>query len=365
VDPLITATLIAWVVIRCWEALKAEWRHTRDRHITDLGREHPTWSPGRLRRSAWYRAHAWWWGEIGGGLPTWKAAWAENGLVTQLAREKALTEGHARHADLKRAIADVQAERKAMAGDGPAPVGPEPGTGVKPALTVLPGGREPAKGTTPEPPAPEPAPAPGGGAEPASPEPSPAEPPADSTPEPDDPETVQPWSVQEDGLLGAYHCIQRTGMSESGPTYCDESTEDGRLYCPVHSGQPHDSTEEAPSALLGAPPAEGEQVTTAEADLETGGDSAYDALLSFLDRSRKEAAQAASANCDAVDAAGSATGLNRPPAVAAALAAVKDAEQAREAAYASAARALAAHHEQGKEYHEDGQGANREAFTSS
>jgi len=359
-DPLITATLIAWVVIRGWEALKAEWRHTRDRHVTDLGREHPTWSPGRVRRSAWYRAHAWWWGEIGGGFPTWRAAWAENRLVTQLAREKALTEGHARHADLKQAIADVQAERKAAAGDDPAPVDPEPGTGGKPALRVVRDGGEPAKGTTPEPPSPEPAPVLGAPAEPPAPEP-----PADGSPEPGNPEPVQPWTVQEDELLGAYRCIQRTGTDEDGPTYCAEPTEDGRLYCPGHGGQPPGSSiQKTPSVTLGEPPTEGEHVTTAEADLEAG-DSAYQAMLGFLNRGKAAAAAAASANCDAVDAAASATGLSRPPAVAAALAAVKDAEQAREAAYAGAARALAAHHEQGREYHEEGQGANREAFTAS
>ena len=360
-DPLITAVIIAWLVIRTWEAVKGEWRHTRDRHATDLAREHADWSPGRVRRTARHRARAYWWNEISAGFPGWKAGWAENRLVARLAAEKTLAGGHKRIRDLKQAIADVQAERKAAAEGDPAPAGPEPGTGVKPALTVLPGGREPVKGTAPEPPSPEPPPAaPEGPAEPATPEP-----PADGIPEPEDPGTVQPWSVQEDELLGAHRCIQRTGMDEDGPTYCAESTEDGRLYCPGHGGQPPGSSiQKTPSVTLGEPPTEGEHVTTAEADLEAG-DSAYQAMLGFLNRGKAAAAAAASANCDAVDAAASATGLSRPPAVAAALAAVKDAEQAREAAYAGAARALAAHHEQGREYHEEGQGANREAFTAS
>jgi len=228
------------------------------------------------------------------------------------------------------------------------------------------------KGTAPEPPAPEPpaaleGPAEPGHLEPAAPEPSPGT--GDDAPAVPhgEPALITPWTIQEDELLGSGRCIQRTGTDEEGPTYCARPVIPGEAHCLRHGDGaplPEGSTEETPGVLLGAPPTDGGHVTTAEADLETG-DSAYQAMLGFLNRGKAAAAAAASANCDAVDAAASATGLSRPPAVAAALTAVKDAEQAREAAYASAARALAAHHEQGREYHEDGQGANREAFTSS
>ena len=382
-DPLITATLIAWVVIRCWEALKAEWRHTRDRHVTDLGREHPTWSPGRVRRSAWYRAHAWWWGEIGGGFPTWRAAWAENRLVTQLAREKALTEGHARHADLKQAIADVQAERKAAAGDDPAPVDPEPGTGGKPALRVVRDGGEPAKGTTPEPPSPEPAPVLGAPAEPPAPEP-----PADGSPEPGNPEPVQPWTVQEDELLGAYRCIQRTGTDEDGPTYCAESTEDGRLYCPSHGSQPQDGTEETPGVLLGEAPADGEQMTagtpgdpgyqsgdnpvaeinggpvTAQADLETG-DTPFDAMLTAHRQHTKQQRQIAGAAHDDLMAHAIAREFDRDPEYMASLQAIADSAEAAAVAAENAVRGLNARHADGAEYHGTGHDADASAFRPS
>ena len=356
-DPLITAIIIAWLVIRTWEAVKGEWRHTRDRHATDLAREHADWSPGRIRRTARHRARSYWWNEIGGGFPGWKGAWAENRLVARLAAEKALTEGHKRLKDLRQAIADVQAERKAMAGDGPAPVGPEPGTGVKPALTVLPGGREPAKGTVPEPPAPEPAPAPESPAEPAAPEP-----PADGIPEPEDPGTVQPWSVQEDELLGAHRCIQRTGMDEDGPTYCAESTEDGRLYCPSHGSQPQDSTEEAPGIVPGTPPTNGGQVTTpAVTDTETG-DTPFDAMLTAHRQHAKQQRQIAQAANDDLMAHAIARGFDRDPAYMADLQAVADAAEAAATAAEGAVRGLNARHADGAEYHGTGHDADAGAF---
>ena len=363
------AWAIAWCVIRGFEALRAEYTHTRDRYATGLAREHADWSPRRVHRNARRRARGYWWSEISAGWPTWKAAWAEDKLVAQLALEKALAAGARRRADLKRALEEIQAERKAARDAGKEPPEPEPGTGRRWTPRILPGGGEPAKGTTPEPPAPEPAPAPDGPMEPAAPEPPAAGDPgtaADAAAASwEEPLPAAPWTVQEDELLGSGRCIRQTGTGEEGPTYCAMPVVPGEIHCPAHDGAPppDGSTEKTPGVLLGEPPpTDGGQVTTAEADLETG-DSAYQAMLSFLEQGRKEAAQAGSANCDAVDAAASATGLSRPPAVAAALAAVKDAEQAREAAYANARKAVIASHEAGDEYNKDGLGANREAFT--
>ena len=368
-DPLITATLIAWVVIRCWEALKAEWRHTRDRHIAGLAREHADWSPGRIRRHARYRARAYWWNEIGAGFPTWKAGWTENRLVARLALERTLTEGHKRIKDVKQAIADVQAERKAAAEDDPAPVRPEPGTGTKPALTVLPGGREPVKGTVPEPPEPEPpaaleGPAEPGHLEPAAPEPSPGT--GDDAPAGprDEPAPVTPWTVQEDELLGSGRCIQRTGAGEEGPTYCAMPVVPGEIHCPAHDGAPppDGSTEEAPGVLLGAPPTNGGQVTTpAVTDTETG-DTPFDAMLTTHRQHAKQQRQIAQAANDDLMAHAIARGFDRDPAYMADLQAVADAAEAAATAAEGAVRGLNARHADGAEYHGTGHDADAGAF---
>lgn len=152
-DPVITAIIIAWLAMKAWDAVKAEYGHTRDRYATDLAREHKDWSPRRVRRNAARRARAYWWTEIRDGFPTWKESLAEDKLVAVTAAVEARTAAKRRMAALHQRLEEAREFARAAktgttdgtttggtADPAPPPVEPEP----RPA----PAGAEPREGGT-------------------------------------------------------------------------------------------------------------------------------------------------------------------------------------------------------------------------
>ena len=96
----IEAIILAWLVMKAYEAGKAEYGHARDKHSAEIARSHPDWSPGRVRRNANRRAWGEFWTETRDGFPQRKAAWAENRLTARVKREELLAAGELRMREL-------------------------------------------------------------------------------------------------------------------------------------------------------------------------------------------------------------------------------------------------------------------------
>jgi hypothetical protein len=130
-DPLIASIIITWLIMRTSRHVRDEWRHSRDTHGGHLSREHPDWSPGRVRRNARRRARGDWLDELGNGFPTLRRTLAEDRLLARTTRAEEEAAGEERVRGLRKrldiAVDKREAERR-EAGTQPDPVtwGPGP-----------------------------------------------------------------------------------------------------------------------------------------------------------------------------------------------------------------------------------------------
>lgn len=368
-EPLITAVVVTWLLMRGWEALKAEYGHVRDRHATDLARQHADWSPAKIGRHARRRAHAMWLTELAGGFPTFRHALAADRLLARVAVAEAKAAGERTRRELLGRLEAAKQERQDACED-PAP---EPGTGNR-GLTLLPGGnREPQTAPEPQPvPEPRPAPEPPAGTTPGTapgtaagttPGTTPeaaggnrSREPGTTDPEPQAP-AAEPWdggdgTPRETELREARRCVEPLGADEDGTIYCAAPAAADSDRCAQHA--PFTAYPE-PGTVPGD---EGEENMSAA--LESA-DSPFESMLAYLDRGRKTAGGAVT---DAEDlAAGAAVhGFNRDSAFTADMTAIDEAAQALAAAYETARAGLAARHADGAEYHSNGSDAHATAF---
>ena len=127
---ILVCLFITFLIMRAHHAVKSEWQHSRDTHAADLSREHPDWSPGRIRRNARRRARGDWLTEIGEGFPTLRQTLAEDRVLAQAVRHEKLAAGEERIGKLRDRVAAAIERREALRRSGqaePAPhVTPEP-----------------------------------------------------------------------------------------------------------------------------------------------------------------------------------------------------------------------------------------------
>jgi hypothetical protein len=112
-DPLIASVIITWLIMRASRHVRDEWRHSRDSHAGKLSREHPDWSPGRVRRNARRRARGDWWTEIWDGFPTLRRTLAEDRLLARTTRAEEEAAGEERVRGLHERLNAAAAKRDA------------------------------------------------------------------------------------------------------------------------------------------------------------------------------------------------------------------------------------------------------------
>src|ERR1700691_1654909 len=131
---ILVCLLITFVIMRAHHAVKPEWQDSPDTHATQLSRDHPDWSPGRIRRNARRRARGDWLTEIGDGFPTLRQTLAEDRVLAQAVRHEKLAAGEERIGKLRERVATAIEKREALrkAGEAKPPrhVTPEPAGAV-------------------------------------------------------------------------------------------------------------------------------------------------------------------------------------------------------------------------------------------
>jgi hypothetical protein len=112
-DPLIASVIITWLLMRAGRAVRNEWQHSRDTHGNDLARQHPDWSPHRVRRNARRRARGDWLTEIRDGFPSLKQSLAEDRLLARTVREERIAAGEDRMRGLRERLNAAVRKREA------------------------------------------------------------------------------------------------------------------------------------------------------------------------------------------------------------------------------------------------------------
>lgn len=113
----IAAALIAWLITSAVDRAKAEYGHERDRHLKQIQKDHPDWSPRRQQRLAKHRARGYWAHEIGAGFPTMRSAFKENRELARVERAEAEAAGAKRWAEYRKRLEAAQAEREKYVAD--------------------------------------------------------------------------------------------------------------------------------------------------------------------------------------------------------------------------------------------------------
>ncbi|MEV4672779.1 hypothetical protein AB0K34_14075 [Actinomadura sp. NPDC049382] len=198
-DPLLLSILITLALRHAIENGKTEYAHIRDQRAAEIARTYPHWSPSRVKRVARRAARQYWWGQIRGGFPEVRAAYAENKELAEAARIEAETAGLQRRAEIRERVRVALEEAEKIRSGGRRGEGTKEGSaeGTSPRQPV-PAPDEPAQDDAAEP-APDHSGDPAGPAGPADdaerPAPAaPAEAPSrssetDQTPQPDGPDT--------------------------------------------------------------------------------------------------------------------------------------------------------------------------------
>jgi hypothetical protein len=357
--PVFWCIVMAWVVIRSWEAVRAEYAHTRDTYATGIARDHPDWSPRRVHRAARWRARSYWMDEIAGLFPSFRASFAEHRLTARAARAEDRAASRERIAGLWARLDTAQA-RAAQAGHGTG-AGTEPGPAPERHPSVDAAFRRAQEKYGPENVMDPPdgrtifAPGPAWTADETDdieddPEPGPQSPrlrvvrtepgAGGTTPEPAAAPEPEPWHAM------GWEMSPGTG---TGPAWAIGEAE----YAEPEDGHP------GPAGNRTENPGEGEDMTAID-DLE-GADSPYQGMLSHLVK-REGAAQATVTDADDLAAVAAQVGFDRDTAFVADMAQIADATAALAAAYARARNGLVTRHEQGDEYHAGGGDAHDAAF---
>lgn len=105
---IIITVCLYWAVSRS----RAEYGHVRDKHLGQIQRDHPDWSPRRQRRLAKHRARGYWAHQIGNGFPDMRNAFRENRELAKVERAEAEAAGAKRWADYRRRLEAAHAERE-------------------------------------------------------------------------------------------------------------------------------------------------------------------------------------------------------------------------------------------------------------
>lgn len=114
---IIAVALIVWALKAAVDRGQQEYGHVRDKHLGQIQRDHPDWSPRRQRRLAKHRARGYWAHQIGNGFPDMRGAFKENRELAKVERAEAEAAGAKRWADYRKRLEAAHAEREKYVAD--------------------------------------------------------------------------------------------------------------------------------------------------------------------------------------------------------------------------------------------------------
>jgi hypothetical protein len=112
---LIVFVLIWWGIAYACEKAAEEWKHTRDKHASQISAANPGWHDRKVRRHARLRALGWWGTELRHGLPSIRSAWAEDREHVRWLREHEKLASETRRDTWQAALTALRGQRRAHA----------------------------------------------------------------------------------------------------------------------------------------------------------------------------------------------------------------------------------------------------------